>query len=676
MKSGMAAVFLLALVASASATEANPIEKILEMISDLQAKVIGEGTDAQKVYDEYAEWCEDRSTNLGFEIKTGKANVAELSATIQEETSKSAALETKIEALSTDIQTDEADMDAATKIREKENADFEAEQKELTTVISMLERATSILSKEMAKSGASMLQSNMKSATSITEALSVMVQAAALSSADASQLSAFVQTTQEDSDSAMGAPAAAVYEGHSDGIVGVLEGLTEKAEAQLEKARKAESTAVQNYQMLKQSLTDEIKFANKDMDAAKKNLAASQESKAAATGDLDTTSKDLADDVATKGTLHQDCMTAAEEFELATKSRGEELGALATAKKVIVEATGGAASQSYSFVQVQLSNSADLSKAEAVRFIRDLARKAKAPALAQLASRMNSAIRLGGSESDVFAKVKGLIQDMVATLEAEAEEDATQKAFCDKSLGEANAKKDDLQAESDKLSTKIAQDKAASAKLKEESATLQSELAGMAKAKAEADKLRAEEKAAYDKNSAEMELGITGVKKALQVLKDYYAQDASHGSAGGAGSGIIGLLEVCESDFTKGLTEMNAEEQSAAADYKAYSKQDQIDVAAKGQDVKYKTKEAAGLDKSVSEVSADLAAVTDELTAVLSGLDKLKEMCIAKAEPYAEKKARREAEIAGLKEALTILEGEAALVQMTSKRALRGVVAH
>jgi len=427
---------------------------------------------------------------------------------------------------------------------------------------------------------------------------------------------------------------------------------------------------------LKQSLTDEIEFANKDMDKAKKNLAASQESKAVAEGDLATTSADLADDVATKSTLHQDCMTAAEEFELATKSRGEELNALATAKKVIVEATGGAASQSYSFLQ--LSSGADLSKAEAVRFIRDLARKSKSTALAQLASRMSSAIRLGSADGeDPFAKVKGLIQDMVATLESEAEEDASQKAYCDKETAEATAKKDDLTAESDKLSTKIAQDKAASAKLKEEVATLQNELAGMAKAKAEADKLRADEKAAYDKNSAEMELGISGVKKALQVLKEYYAKaDKAHGAADGAGSGIIGLLEVCESDFTKGLTEMTAEEQTAAADYKSYSKQDQIDRAAKGQDVKYKTKEAASLDKNASELSTDLSSVTDELTAVLSGLDKLNEMCVAKAEPYAERKARRESEIAGLKEALQILEGEAALVQMTSKRALRGVHSH
>merc|ERR1719272_2346278 len=143
-----------------------------------------------------------------------------------------------------------------------------------------------------------------------------------LSSSDASSLTALVQT--DDSDASTGAPAAAVYEGQSGGIVATLEGLTAKAEGQLEKARKAESTSVQNFQMLKQSLTDSVANANK-------NLAASSEGKASAEGGLAATSKDLAEDIATKGSLHQECMNSAEEFELATKSRGEELGALATA---------------------------------------------------------------------------------------------------------------------------------------------------------------------------------------------------------------------------------------------------------------------------------------------------------------------------------------------------------
>merc|ERR1719352_757765 len=560
-------------------------------------------------------------------------------------------------------------------IREKEAADFAAEEKELQEVISMLERATQVLTREMAKSGASMLQ--LKNAGNVADALKVMVQASMLSTDDASKLTALVQTQQEsgDSDLDMGAPAASVYKGHSDGIIGTLEGLTEKAEAQLDKARKTEATAVQNYQMLKQSLTDSIKFANKDMDKAKKDLAESQEKRAVAEGDLEVTSKDLAEDIKTKSTLHQDCMNAAEEFELSTKSRGEELNALATAKKIIKESTGGAAGQSYGLNQVsflQLSSGADLSKAEAVRFVRDLARKSKSTALAQLASRMESAMRLGAGEKDPFAKVKTLITDMIATLKSEAEEDASQKAYCDKEMSETNAKKDELTAESDKLSTKTAQDKAASTKLKEEVATLQKELADMAKAKADADKLRAEEKATFEKNSAEMKLGIEGVKKALSVLKEYYAKDDSHGAAEGAGSGIIGLLEVAESDFTKGLTEMTAAEETAAADYEAYCKEDEIATVTKQKDVEYKTKEAAGLDKAVSDLSTDLQAVTDELTAVLQALDKLKEMCVAKAEPYAERKARRESEIAGLKSALQILEGEAALLQTTVRRTLRG----
>merc|ERR1719405_160070 len=241
-----------------------------------------------------------------------------------------------------------------------------------------------------------------------------MVQASMLSSSDASRLTMLLQNKQNaedsDSDAEAGAPDPAVYKGHSDGIIGTLEDLLEKAETQLEKARKAEETSLHNYQMLKQSLTDEIKFANKDMDAAKKNKAASEEGKATAEGDLSVTTKDLDEDTNTLSTLHQDCMTGAEDFQAETKSRGEELKALATAKKVLQEAVGGAAAQTYSFIQVvshsSLSTGADLANFEAVRFVRDLARKEKSAALAQLASRMASAVRFASSAGqDPFSKV-------------------------------------------------------------------------------------------------------------------------------------------------------------------------------------------------------------------------------------------------------------------------------
>merc|ERR1719440_2418034 len=253
----------------------------------------------------------------------------------------------------------------------------------------------------------------LKSAGSVAQALSVMVQATALNSADASKLASLLQNSDEDSDEAPGAPAAAVFKSSSGGIVQTLQDLFEKAESQLEEARKTETKSVQAYEMLAQSLKDEIRYGTKDMDKAKKDLATSAEAKAAAEGDLDVTSKDLAEDNAALATLHQDCMTGAEDFEAETKSRGEELTALATAKKVIVEATSGAADLSYSFVQVSMSSGADLANFEAVRFVRDLAQKQKSTALAQLADKMAQAMRANSQSGDPFAKVKGLIRDMI-----------------------------------------------------------------------------------------------------------------------------------------------------------------------------------------------------------------------------------------------------------------------
>merc|ERR1719331_1363524 len=261
---------------------------------------------------------------------------------------------------------------------------------------------------------------------------------------------------------------------------------------------------------------------------------------------------------------------------------------------------------------------------------------------------MAVAIRSNSGSADVFAKVKGLIRDMIEKLLSEAEADATEKAFCDKEMGETEAKKAE----------------------KEEVAVLQKELSEIASAQAEMDKLRSEEKAVYDKNSAEMEKGIKGVKLALKVLNEYYAKDSAHSSADGAGSGIIGLLEVCESDFTKGLAEMNSVESTAVNEYEKTSKENEITKATKEQDAKYKTKEFKGLDKDSTEATADRAGEQTELDATMEYYGGLKARCIAKPESYAERVERRTAEIAGLKEALSILDGQAVLLQRKTKHTL------
>merc|ERR1719388_761727 len=271
---------------------------------------------------------------------------------------------------------------------------------------------------------------------------------------------------------------------------------------------------------------------------------------------------------------------------------------------------------------------------------------------------------------------------MISKLEAQAKAEATEKAYCDEELSKTEAKKAELEGEIKKLTSKIDLAAAKSAELKAEVKDLQAELATLAKEQAEMDAIRAEEKAAFDKAKSELELGISGVQKALGALKDYYqgaafvqssknfdafmqqpAAPEKHTPAGGAGGSIIDILEVCESDFAKNLAAEEQEEADAIEVYEKTTQENKLSTTMKSQDVKYKTKEFKGLDKSISDLTGDKDTTSSELSAVLDYYGKIKDRCIAKPETYEERKARREAEIKGLKEALSILENETAFVQ-------------
>merc|ERR1719502_1486900 len=336
--------------------------------------------------------------------------------------------------------------------------------------------------------------------------MTIVVQASNFSSTDASKLMSMLQSDDSDDDMELGAPAGAVYSEHGAGTLDVLEKLEEKAKNMMEEEEKKEEKAQYDYDMLKDTLRQDIYLAEKELETMKKRKAEDSETKANAEGDLAVTTTDLENDIKALEELHTECMTHANDFEVATKDRAEELKALATAKKIIVEATAGAQSISYgldqlSFAQLQtstrLSSRSDLVSFEVVRHVQDLARKQHSSMLAQLASRLKSAVKLGTSESDVFAKIKGLVNDMIAKLEKEAEEDATEKAYCAKETKETTEKKESNEAEIEKLSTKINQAKLHSAKLKQEVATL-------ASSQAEMDKLRTEEKATFMKNQGDL----------------------------------------------------------------------------------------------------------------------------------------------------------------------------
>jgi len=697
----MKAVFALTIFGScgaALAEQSNPLGKVLELMNELSAKVVAEGEVEAEAFKEYFDWCDDTAKNGQFAIDDASKQKAKLEANIDKLSSEIQVAGVQIEELAGSIAQVESELKDATLIREKEHTDFMASESELVDAVDTLDRAVGILSKEAAKNPAALAQVDSSNMDGMLQAISTVLDAAAFNTRDQKKLAALVQSQSADDDSEVNAPAAATYKSHSGGIVEILEDMKEKAEGSLSDMRKSETTTKHNFDMLKQSLEDQLAADNKDKSEEESTKAAAEEAKATAEGDLAVTKKTLASAEEELETARSTCMQVASDHESTVNSRNEELTAIAKAKTILEETSSGAVSQSYSFVQVatRIQSCADLAKSEVVTMVQQLARKHHSAALAQLASKISAVVKYGslGGE-DPFAKVKGLLDDMIAKLEKEANEEADEKAYCDEQMSKTEVKKAELEDDVAKMTSKIDTATAKSVELKEQVMALESELASLAKEQAEMDKIRSETHAAFETAKADLTLGLTGVHNALSVLREYYQggdaaamlqQDGSfmqqpampekHSKAAGAGDSILGILEVVESDFATNLAKEESEEEDAQTSYDKMTQENKIAKTTKEQDVKYKVQESKSLDTFIAETSGDRDTTNTELAAVDEYYSKIKDRCIAKPETYEDRKAKREAEINGLKQALSVLEDETALVQRKSRvgrRSFRGV---
>merc|ERR1719160_1850893 len=314
----------------------------------------------------------------------------------------------------------------------------------------------------------------------------------------------------------------------------------------------------------------------------------------------------------------------------------------------------------------------DDARSQVVRILRQISKKSHSYKLMQLVASV---------QSDPFGKIRGLIEEMIAKLTKEAAEEADQKSFCDEEISESKAKQADLSGKLDKTSARMAKAEADKAKLTEEIKMLEQEIAEIDAGQAEATKVRQKEHEEYLKASSDFKDSAAAVAKAIDVLSEYYnnagfaqvaAKEAPEfgGAKGDVGSTIVSILEVAESDFTSMLAETEADESSAQAAYDKLTEENTVTKATKQADVKGKVSQEKQLEVALGNYAENKATTGDELDAVLMYLDKLKPQCESKVMSYAERKAKREQEIEGLKEALTILSSEA-LIQV--KSSLRGI---
>jgi len=650
--------------------ETSPIAKVVELLDSLAAKVAQDGAVEDKQYRRFTEWCEDEATSKKYEIENAQAKAETLAAAIEKEASNIGVASATIEELGAEVTKSQQDLDAATEIREREKADFAAKDAELAQTIDEIGRAIGILERALKPS---LLQGSAPHAKDVIDALQAVLQAQSVDNDDSAQLSALLQASDDDDFLAQSAPEAKAYESHSGKILETLDDMKEKAVELRHDGQKAEMGAQHAYEMLAQSLKDELKTDGADFDAAKAAKSVAAEAKAAAEGDLAMSKKVASEAQAFLQHVTQECQQKAQDVAESAAARAAELKTLAEAKRVLEQTTGAAAGRTYGFVQGTFAGRARADPAiSAAQLITKLGQRTRDAGLAQLGLRIRDAVQMSAPAEDVFAKVRSMIEEMIAKLMSQAAEEADHKAWCDKEMGSTQGKVEGHEAKLDKLSSKIDAAEAAIAQLSESIQRNQEALATLAKQQAEMTAIRTAEKEAYEASVKDMEAGITGLGQALSVLREYYAtaaeppalvqaahkQPAVDTHTPGDASGIIGLLEVAESDFTKMLSNTKVAEESASKAYAEAMHEMDVDKAMKDADIKYESKEKTGTETLLNDLKVDKEGEQSELDAVGEYYKRLAPACTTKPLSYDERKQRRESEIAGLRDALVILEGQ------------------
>merc|ERR1719271_760553 len=250
-----------------------------------------------------------------------------------------------------------------------------------------------------------------------------------------------------------------------------------------------------------------------------------------------------------------------------------------------------------------------------------------------------------------------MIEDMVAKLMEEANEEAEHKGFCDTEMGTNKATRDTKSEEVDKLTALIEELTADIAKLGTDAAELSEEIFALDTAVSKATAIRTEEKEKNTATVADAKVASEATARALQVLKDFYGSQAEGSVAQGSSStGVLGMLEVIQSDFVRLETETTSAEDKAATEYTAFMRDSSKDKAVKGTSMKHALNTKTEKEGDLEEAKKDLAGTQEELDAALAYFEKLKPSCVEAGESYEERVARRKEEIESLTDALKILE--------------------
>jgi len=710
------------------------IAKIIEMLGEEKDKVAEDLAAEAKTMADYMQYCDDDQSEKAYAIKTATRKTNDLNALVTDNTANINALEEEITELAAEIAERQDEMDKADKVRETEHQEFLKREEEQVICVEELDKMMIELKHQIAsmttpppvpvegEGGAAAFMQDGDDGDSLATAMATesllqkgeyvnvnkhtVLTQEMLKGADMHELrvvmTKFVESfskhlqrngidtnlMQQDPLAGLGAaaggaegPAVEEESGPStDQSMDAFKGLKKKAEKALQDERDGEVNAQQAHSMNKQALTDQkMLLEHKEADAKKDKLQLTEEKEEALSELAEIAETQKADEEYLKK-LVSECTASGHAWDVRQSEAKSEMAAISKAKEILASRVTVLVQKVQATKRMKDNEPIDMNAAKIrqtlINHFQSLGHRLKSVSMLNLVS---------VATAQPFDKVKGLLTDLIAKLEKEAEEAANTHAFC-----QEEKKKNDagIKAKTDKITQLDARLDKATAKVKKLSMdieTLTAEVADIEKSQAEATKIRNEEKATFEKANADFTEAADAVTDAIDALKDYYGDDGASllqtgqkqpqagpqlgGARKDSGSVIIGMLETMGQEFAKTAADLQATEHEAVEAYKKLSQENKVSQTAKETEIKGAKAEIATLEVSIGHFTEDKEMNSKELAAIKEYVLSLKPTCYGRVVSFEERQAKRMAEIEGCKEALAILEESSpSLIQIQLRR--------
>jgi len=669
------------LLASVNASVQNdaknrPVSKVITLLNDMVKQLEKEAKEDDETYDTMQCWCITNDKAKTAAIADAESSIAELTAAIQSYTALSSKLNTEIGNLEAELAANNDALDKATAVRKKELAEFNAEEKSSLATIASLKGAVAALSKHHE---ASLLQSESTEETmdfsQVVADLHMSVHknsdllSQMLTKRQRKSLTAFLQSPDNFMDSGLNLRhgTALVQAAPSAEIFGTLKQMKEGFETNLAASQAEEMKAQSEYESVKAGKESEIAAGTSSIDTKTGELADTDSKNAESKKMLAETRSTLAADTEFLGKLKEQCALFTKEYEERTATRQLEITAVSKALAFLSsDEAQDLVSRTFSLIQTSSSKAQVARRSNVVKELKKISKKFNDPRISTLAIH---------ARLDAFTKVKASIDEMIAQLSKEQEEEVKFKDFC---VDEINANEKETQEKEQKkgaLEVKIEDLTEYIDKMTKLIASLKAEIANLEIELKRASEDKEAENALFQTTVADQRATQKLLAGALNILKGFYdkaalVQKSARQPAGpppppgfksyennAQSGGVMGMIEQIIADAKAMEEEAIKSEEQAQIGYETFVTETNasIEAATKESITSAENKAKAESEKSDTEMARD--GVVSEIEALIGENGDLHKSCDYTLKNFDLRQAARQSEMEALKQALSILSG-------------------